>query len=132
MVIDDLNKFRELEESCGNRYLAVQFVIKCTRILEIKYSGCGLNTSKLIEWVISGESPYTAKEIERRKLILNDKTELTEFLSWVSDEEICDQVEKYYKLSTANRHLTLCTNDQVAQGVRSRINVLLRMIWFAG
>lgn len=130
MVIKDLDKFNELEQLCGNRYLAVQFIIRCTRQLEKKYLGCGLNTSKLIEWVITGESPYTLQEIEKRRLIWQDTNELVEFLCWISDEEVSEEVKKCYKLSLNNHHLTLCCNSKLSEGTRSRVNVLLRMVWF--
>lgn len=130
MVTKDLDRFQELEESCGSRYLAVQFISKWARGFGQEYKRYSIAESKLIQWVISGKCPYTEAQLLHRTIVSNDDG-LEDFLCWVSDEEIQNEVKHLYKLSIKHKHLVYCKRADFTNGQVSRTNVLLRMFWFS-
>ena len=130
MVIKELERFQELAESFGNKYLAVKLVSFWARDLGIENKDYHIIESKLIEWVITGKCPYTEKQLERRK-VLEDPDGVEEFLCWVSDKRVSDYVKCLYKKSVRCRHLILCQGDNtLTQGQIRRINILIRMLWW--
>ena len=130
MEINDLYLVKELENRCGNRYLAVKFLYSAARKLGKKKKEYHISESKLIQWVISGECPYTDAQLELMRRNTDDDC-LNETLSWVSDKEVADRVRMLYRESVRNRRLTYCNDKEVSEGRITRINVLLRMIWYS-
>ena len=130
MVIDQLNRFNELVKSCGNRYLAIHLVSQWARKLGQDYSKYRLNESDLLEWVIVGKCPYSDFEMAIR-YVYHKPTELDQYICYVSDEEVTDEVRKLYAQSINQRKLKLCRNNTLPKHKVIRINILLRMAWFS-
>lgn len=130
MVTKDFNRFDELAESCGNRYLAVRFIAKYSRSLGKQYHEYHIFESKLIQWVITGRCPYIESDMLKRKIHIDDD-KVEDFLSWVTDIEVADEVIKLYKKSVNRKHLLICNNNRLGQSRKSRVNVLLRMLWYS-
>ncbi len=129
MFNENLALFNELARACGNRYLAVKFLAQKSRILGKQTEGIVLE-SKLISWALTGIQPYDDKELEKRKYFDSDIAQLEDYLCYVDDEEICEQVRKYYKLSVRNKHVTLDASNTLDEYRQMRVNVILRMIWY--
>ena len=129
MEIKDLFAFKELETKCGNRYLAIKYLSDSARKLGKQYKEYHISESKLIQWALTGRCPYSENHMWRR-LHANDDG-LDEFLIWITDTEIADEVKRCYKQSVRNRCLTLCEDNYFSQSQLDRINVLLRMAWYS-
>lgn len=130
MAISDFEKFNEIEKACGSRYLAVQFVAQSARKLGKENKVYCISESKLIQWVLTGECPYTKAELDKRKAISENIDNINYYLDNVDDEFVCDKVRECYKASIRNRKLTYCKDTNISPGKQSRINILLRMIWY--
>jgi len=128
MEIREIDRFNELAESCGNRYLAVNWIAKWTRSLGNSYKDYQILESKLLTWAITGHCPYIESELEKRRVVTSyDKLE--EFLCWVSDERVKTCVKEAYRQSVKGRKLTLVNSDKLNKYEISRANILLRMFW---
>jgi len=130
MDMKDLNKIKTIEKACGNRYLAIKILSKHARQLGEKNKVYHISESKLLEWILTGECPYTKNELALRKLISENVDNIYDYLSDVDDELVCDRVTELYKQSIRKRRLQSCTDKDISPGRRSRINILLRMIWY--
>ena len=130
MVIHDLDKFEELATRCGNRYLAIQIVAKAARQFTSNHKEYSLNESKVIQWILTGDCPYTPKQLADRKYI-NSRSEIDEILCWVSDSEVAEEVRKMYKKSVRSAKLQLSTNSALSNSQLDRANILLRMAWYS-
>lgn len=130
MEIEDLNRFNQLAESCGNRYLAVQLVAKWSRALFKETSQYHLLESKILTWVLTGHCPYVESQLNSR-VVNHDDDYINEILEWVTDEDVVEEVQKLYKQSIHNHKLLECSNENLLSGQKSRANVLLRMIWYS-
>ena len=130
MVISDFKLFQEFEKSCGNKYLAVKFIASAARKLGKEKSKYHITESKLIQWVLTGECPYTRAQMEA---MYRDPSEdkIDEVLCWISDDAVSNRVRKLYKESIRNRHLIMCEDTNISKSRVDRINILLRMIWFS-
>lgn len=129
MYSNDITLFNELATKCGNRYLAVKFVSTIARDLGHEAKGVVIE-SKLITWALTGKCPYTKDELEYRQQHDSDVAELEDYLCYVSDEAIANQVRKYYKISLRNRHLTLDESNVLDKYYQMRTNIILRMAWY--
>lgn len=130
MVIEDLDRFRLLEEACGSRYLAVRYISNVSRTLGHQNEEYYLSESKLLQWVLTGTCPYSKSKLEYRRYIFEQLDDLDEYLYYVEDKVVYKTVRSLYKQSIRNKKLTYCTDQNITQGQRSRINILLRMIWY--
>ena len=130
MDLSDLDRMKDLERSCGNRYLAVNFIADAARSLGKQMKDYQIMESKLIEWVIKGKCPYTEQQLDRMKYNASDHT-VDSYLEWVSDQSVSNAVRKAYKQSLRNRKLTLCEDSSLSKPRLDRTNILLRMIWFS-
>ena len=130
MEIHDLDRFNKLAEAVGNRYQAIMFLSDTARCLGRKYACYRLSESALLEWVITGTCPYSKAAMERRKIISEDVDHIDEYLEYVDDDTVQAVVRKLYKQSINEHHLILCKDENLSSGRRSRINILLRMIWY--
>lgn len=125
-----LDRFKELADSCGNTYLAVRWVAQWCRALGAEYKNYHICESKLLTWVVTGHCPYVKSQLEVRRKIIDDDG-INEFLEWVTDDEIIDEVHELYKKSVKQHHLVECTRNDFSDGRRGRANILLRMIWYS-
>lgn len=130
MVIKDLERFEELAKSCGNHYLAIRWISQWARELGSEYSDYQISESKLLEWVVSGKCPYLENQLEARRVICTDDG-ISDFLEWVMDDEIVDEVKSLYKQSVRKHKLQTCKRTDFNQYRISRTNILLRMIWYS-
>lgn len=130
MGIEELVRFNELAESCGNKYLAIKFISYNARMLGHETREYHLVDSKLIDWVLHGKCPYNSEEMLHRRIVENTDN-VEEFLSWVEDTEVKDEVKRLYKLSVNKHYLMCCDNNNLSPGKVSRVNVLLRMLWYS-
>lgn len=129
MLLNDLNRFEEFAESCGNRYLAIRWISKWARQLAAEYRDYAIAESKLLQWVITGHCPYIESELElHRRPTLDD--ELSEVLEWVSDKEVVSEVRNLYIKGIKNRRLITCSRKDFSKSKISRTNILLRMVWY--
>lgn len=130
METNDIKKFCKIEEACGNRYLAINMLSKNTRELGKRVDIYHLLDSKLLEWVITGDTPYSTEILELRKARYETIDDLEELLLEVSDKEVVEAVKSSYHNSIKNKRLTLCTDSSLSKAKQSRANILLRMIWY--
>ncbi len=130
MATHDLNRFLEIEKACGNKYLAINMLSRSTRELSQNSQEYHLLDSKLLEWVVTGQAPYSDEILELRKQKYEILDDLDDLLVEVSDEEVVDTVKMNYKLSVQNKKLTLKINPLLSKSEQSRANILLRMIWY--
>lgn len=120
--------FDRIEEACGSRYVAIQWLTKETRRLEELTKHYNIPESKMITWALTGECPYSDVELEiRRRPTLLDRVD--DLLEFVDDYEVKQQVRTFYKLSVKNKGLTLCDRVELGESRLSRVNILLRMAW---
>ncbi len=129
MLESSLKLFNELAEVCGNRYLAIKYLSHQSRDLGHQSKG-KVTESKLISWALTGEQPYSNQELERRKVLDIDIAELEDYLCYVDDKEVANQVRKYYQLSVRSKHVVLDTSQSLDLYRQMRVNVILRMIWY--
>jgi hypothetical protein len=129
MKIEDLDRFNELAESCGNRYLAVTWVANCARNLGKQYADYHIPESKLLDWVITGHCPYTDSQLERRRQNQIDESIIESVLEWVTDADVESEVRRLYKKSVKSRKLITSENTNLSPGQQTRTGILLRMIW---
>ena len=130
MVIDDLYTFEELVKACGNRYLATMFISESARRLGHIKKEYHISESKLIQWVLTGQCPYTDRQLERMKESISDDG-LSSMLCWVTDKDVAESVKRLYSESIQRRRLRECADSTMPQGKIDRINILLRMIWYS-
>lgn len=130
MISNDTIRFKQFAESCGNNYLAIKIISKWTRELGNKFSEYRISESKLLETVLSGKCFYTEYEMMKRRSS-NDDDHIEDFLSWVVDDEVVDEVKYMYAKSISIRRLAKCRRDDLTPGQLSRVNILLRMIWYS-
>lgn len=129
MVINDVRRFDEFAESCGNRYVAVRTIAKWARDLGEKLNDYHISESKLIEIILNGKY-YSEAEMDHRRRI-NDDDHIEDLLEWVIDDEIANEVRYLYRQSIRKRTLQYCSNLKFSQGEISKINILLRMLWYS-
>ena len=129
MYNENLALFNKLANICGNRYLAVKYLSSQSRSLGAQSEGTVLE-SKLLTWALTGTPPYSIEEMRRRKEYDSDVAELEDYLCYVDDEEVANQVRKYYRISLRNRHVVLDDSSTLDTYRQMRVNVILRMIWY--
>ena len=130
MVTKDFERFNEFSHSCGNTFLAVRTVAKWARDLGIKFHEYHISESKLIQMIISGGCYYTDAEMLKRRTY-SDDDHIDDILNWVIDDDIVAEVKRLYRSSIKERHLTSCDSDRFTKGQTSKINILLKMIWYS-
>lgn len=130
MVIRELDRFNELANSLGNKYQAIKLVSAWARDLGKQYSEYHIDEAKLLDWVINGRCPYLETELEKRKSVYTDDG-VDEFLMWVSDEAVTDEVKRLYKKSIRSHQLIYCSKSDFNKAQISRCNILLRMLWYS-
>ena len=131
MKIEDFDRFNELAESCGNRYVAVIWVANWARNLGEQYADYHISESKLLEWVITGHCPYTHSQLESRRQNQIDESIIESVLEWVTDADVESEVRELYKKSVKSRKLIISQNTNLSLGQQTRTNILLRMIWYS-
>ena len=129
MFNENLALFNKLARLCGNRYLAVKYLASQSRDLGDQYKGVLLE-SQLLTWALTGIPTYDLKELERRKHYDSDIAQLEDYLCYVDDEEVCDQVRKYYKISLRSKHVILDDSNTLDDYRQMRVNIILRMLWY--
>lgn len=130
MVIEDTVLFDKLAEQVGNKYAAVKLIASKARRLGKSFKDYRLFEAKLIQWVLTGECPYTEAQMQSKR-ILNNRDELDEVLCWVSDREVSDEVRRCYIKSIRNKELYTCEREDMSYGKVTRVNVLLRIAWLS-
>ena len=125
---NDHTKFEELAESCGNRYMAIQYVAKMSRKLGKTIPRYMLE-SKLLTWALTGERPPT-RNLYRILYARNpDLRALNEYLMYVEDEEISSTVRYMYLRSVRSRHLVYDHEKELEENKLARARIILRMVW---
>lgn len=130
MEILELEKFKQLEKACGNRYLAIKLVSFQARRLGDANRNAAISEANLIQWVLTGKCPYSKSKLETRRFFKETLDDVEEKLCYVDDEEVREEVRRCYKQSIRNKHLTLSENPSINKYKISRANILLRMIWY--
>lgn len=130
MVIHDLDRFNNIAEACGNRYVAIQLIAKAARSLGQATRHYSISESKLLEWIITGSCPYSQKSLERRQVFNEKLDDVMDILCYVTDQIVIDEVTVCYRNSIRHRKLTLCKREDISKHRVNRINILLRMIWY--
>ena len=128
MEIQRLIEFNKIEEACGNRYVAVQWLTRETRRLEKITKDYNIPESKMITWALTGYCPYSIHQLECRKRP-DHLDHLDELLEFVLDEKVKEAVCTFYKLSVKHKRLILCDLADLGESRVSRVNILLRMAW---
>lgn len=131
MKIEDIDRFNQLAESCGNRYLAVTWVANWARNLGKQYADYHIQESKLLDWVITGHCPYTDSQLESRRQNSMGESIIESVLEWVTDVDVKNEVRELYKKSVKSRKLITSENTNLSLGQQTRTNILLRMIWYS-
>jgi len=132
-VYNNLKLFNELADKCGNRYLAARYLASVARNFGLNPQSKGIILeSKLLTWALTGQEPYTKEELDRRRRnqIDSDVAELEDYLCYVDDEEVANQVRKYYKKSLNSRHVVLDDSSTLDKYRQMRVNIILRMAWY--
>lgn len=131
MVIEDFNIFNNYAQSCGNRFEAVNLISRWARNLGGQFNEYRISESKLLSTVLSGKWFYSQSEMERRK-IADSLDDVDDFLSWTLDKHIVSEIKRMYSLSIRSKHgLLLSKNNIFSKGELTKINILLRMIWYS-
>lgn len=128
MVINDVARFNEFAESCGNRYLAVRILAKWARELGEELHEYHISESKLLEIILNGKY-YTDNQMSQRRSKSADN--LDDFLEWISDDRVINEVKYLYRQSVRRKRLQGCKNKTLSHGQRSRTNILLKMLWYS-
>lgn len=119
--LDDIDKFKEIENKCGNPYLAIQHITKKSRKLGKKYKG--VSDSHLITCALYDETP----SVIRKNQISLESTYEDEILSRVSNEDIVRSVKLSLRYSTRdNIHYVYL--DSLDSCDEQRVQVLVNMI----
>lgn len=130
MVISDYTRFREIESAFGNKYVAAMAIAKASRKLGEETTTCHISESKLIQWVLTGNCPYSQSELDVRRAVSEKIDNLDQYLEFVGDEIVRQKVIEYYKQSVRKHKIWYCSEEQISKGKQARINILLRMIWY--
>ena len=130
MFTENQPLFNKLADICGNRYLAVRYLASKSRKLGDKYSEAVME-SKLLTWALTGVPPYSEDELDRRVKLDSDVAELEDYLCYVDDDEVAEQVRLYYIKSLRNRGVVLDSSNTLDTYRQMRVNVILRMIWYS-
>lgn len=125
----NLCEFNKLAEACGNRYVAIKWLSSETRRLFAKNRNYSLLESRVLTWALTGTCPYSRFELERRN-ISHKVDHIDELLEFVLDEDVCNEVRTFYKISVKNKQLTLCDRVDLGESRLERTNILLRMAWY--
>ena len=132
-MYNNLKLFNELADKCGNRYLAARYLASVARNFgsDSQYKGLVLE-SKLLTWALTGEPPYTEKEIEKRRKfqVDSDIADLEDYLCYIDDEEVAQRVRMYYKKSLNSRHVVLDNSGTLDTYREMRVNIIVRMAWY--
>ena len=128
MEIQRLIEFNKIEEACGSRYVAIQWLTRETRRLEELTKNYNIPESKMITWALTGICPYSNFQLECRKRP-KQIDHLDELLEFVLDDEVKGAVCTFYKLSVRRKRLLLCDRVELGESRLSRVNILLRMAW---
>ena len=119
--LEDIQKFQEISEKCGNPYLAIQQITKKSRKLGNKYKG--VSDSHLITCALYDEIP----SVIRKNNISLESTYEDEILSRVSNEDVLRSVKLSLKYSTKDNVQYVYT-DTLEKCDESRVQVLVNMI----
>lgn len=130
MVIDDVRRFEEISSVVGNRYQAVNLISKMARKLGRANSDYQISEPQLIQWVLTGECPYTKSQLELRRLVAKN-CDLDDILAWVDDLEVCRAVETTYSESLKQRKLLEFIDNGLGTFRTQRVNILLRIAWYS-
>lgn len=130
MNVSQYSRFQDFAKDCGNRFLAIKFLVRWARDLGSEFSEYHISESKLLDTVFSGRCFYSSEQLVRRKSY-TEYDEIEDFLSWTLDKNIVKEVKRAYIQSLRNKKLTLSNSKKFTKGECSKINVLLRMIWYS-
>ena len=119
--LDDIKKFQEISENCGNTYLAIQKIAERSRKLGQKYKG--VRDSHLITCSLHDETPAV---IRKNKISLESTYE-DDILSGVSNEDVIRSVKLSLKYSTED-HIQYVYTESLQKCDESRVQVLVNMI----
>lgn len=119
--LNDIQKFKEISEKCGNPYLAIQQITKKSRKLGNKYRG--VSDSHLITCALYDETP----SVIRKNQISLESTYEDEILSRVSNEDVLRSVKLSLKYST-RENIQYVYTDSLQKCDESRVQVLVNMI----
>ena len=119
--LDDIDKFKEIENNCGNPYLAIQHITKKSRKLGKKYKG--VSDSHLITCALYDEQPSTI----RKNSISIESTYEDDLLSRVSNEAVVRSVKLSLKYSKKDSIHYVYT-DSLQTCDEERVQVLVNMI----
>ncbi len=112
---------------CGNRYLAVKFISRCSRKLSESLPKWIIE-SRLITWALTGEDPDVSKYVNANLDI--DVMEMEDALCYISDEEIKYCVRRSYKESVHRHHLIYVYKQSMDEERRARVRVIVRILWY--
>lgn len=124
-MVDDLELFNTFAEMCGNRYVATRYMINSARKLSKQLPRYHIE-SKLIRWVLLGETPdlpiRMSDDIETQYIV--------DLLEYVSDEEVKECVIDSYRRSVLCYNLTYQYDSIDDEYRQARVRILTRMAWY--
>lgn len=125
-------RFIELvQEFNGNRYMAVNYIVKLARKLTAKYNYMLLD-SEAISWLLTGAQPkivtYYYKSLHNKKS--PQHAFIDDILCYVDDKGVSFCVNQSIQMSQKANHLIYIYTGVSDEHRQARIRVLTRIIWY--
>ena len=134
MWIDDNKDMKDLVRKTGSPYAACIYAAKKGRQLQQSVNNV-ISESESLSWAISGRIP---KDLERRiqaKLQnteeISESTKLGDILSTIEEDNIRVAVLNSYRTSVRMKQLVFDYNGIKDRGIRTRIRILVRMVFLS-
>lgn len=115
-----------LADALGNRYAAIQYIMKFARHRADECDNVILHSSALV-WVVTGSCPKDLKlrlNIKKHRL----SKSLDTFLEYVTDDEIRESVKLSVEQSLQSFNLTYQYNGIQEVARQARVRILVRII----
>jgi len=113
-------------DALGNRYSAIQYIMKFARHRADECDNVILHSSALV-WVVTGSAPKDLKlrlNIKKSRLSKSIDT----FLEYVTDDEIREAVKSSVEQSIRSVHLIYQYNEIQEVSRQARVRILVRII----
>ena len=126
-ALKQLQRFNQLVDTLGSPYAATNYLARLARKLLVDNDN-RLLESEAITWALTGEKPKLHRK--RADYSLPSMEIVDEVLCYVDDEDVCESVKDSYNKSLQAKHLIYCYSHELTEYQRSRVRILMRMIWY--
>lgn len=123
------DNFNKLEKTTGNRYAAVQEVIKQARV-KYRETNYKILPSEAISWALDGTVPESVKKgyVNKKPYSVVDEA-FDSYLFDIDDEDVRESVKTSINLSYSRGHLVYRYEMTLDKFRQARVRVITNMLW---